>query len=186
VTWVRLIEFAVALILVPAALSKAVDVKGFTLAVRRFEILPSSLSRAVALGTIGAEIALALLLITGLAQVQALVVATLLFAAFSAIAWVEVSRREADEPVAECGCLGGVLRLRMSRGSATLNLFVSCLCVGAAMAVASGAGGDALSLSEASLALLAVPLACTYWLTHYALSVIATMEISMHRAGEIP
>lgn len=183
-TWIRLIELAGALILAPAALSKVMDVRGFANAIRNLNVLPSSLSMIVALGTIGAEIVLALLLIAGLVEVPALAAAALLFMSFSGIAWLEVGRREGDETIPECGCLGGVLRLRMGWGSAMLNLFVAGICAGAAIAVSFSAAADAvLALSTASLALLAVPLAGTYWLAHFALSVVSTMEISMRKTG---
>jgi hypothetical protein len=186
-TWVRLIELSVALILAPAALSKAVDGRGFATAVRRFDVVPSGLATIVALGTVGVEIALSLLLAAGLAEAPALAVAALLFAAFSGVAWLEVSRQEADEPIPECGCLGGVLRLRMGRGSALLNLLVAAVCAGAAIAAVAGNVDDgALSLNAVELVLLAVPLAAVYWLAHYALSVIATMGMRMRETGEVP
>lgn len=185
-TWVRLIELTVALILAPAALSKAMDVRGFALAVRRFDVVPASLSTAAAMGTIGVEVMLALLLFAGLTELPALAGAALLFAFFSGIGWLEVSRRQTDQPPPECGCLGGVLRLRIGRGSATLNLLAACICAGAAVAVAASSSDDsALSLSVLSLALLATPLAGTYWLAQYALSVVSTMEIKVSGTGEV-
>jgi hypothetical protein len=183
-TWVRLIELAVALILAPAALSKALDVKRFVTALRRLDVVPSSLSVVVALATIGVEIALAALLVAGVADVPTLIAAALLFAAFAGIAWLEASRREGDEPMPECGCLGGVLRLRMGKGSASLNLLVAFAAAGAAIGAAANPGG-AVELALADLVLLATLVAGIYWLAHYALSVVSAMEIRMKGTGDL-
>lgn len=186
-TWVRLIELSVVLILAPAALSKAVDVRGFATAVRRFDIVPSGFATIVALGTVGVEIALSLMLAAGRAEAAALAAAALLFAVFGGVAWLEVSRQRADESIPECGCLGGVLKLRMGRGSALLNLLVAAVCAGAAIAAAAGNVDEgALALDAFELILLAVPFAAVYWLAHYALSVIATMGMRMRETGEVP
>lgn len=183
-TWMRLIELAVALILAPAALSKALDVKGFVIAVRRLDVLPSNLSVVAAFTTIGIEIALAVLLVAGVADVFTLTAAALLFAAFAGVALLESSRREGNEPMPECGCLGGVLRLRMGKGSAALNLLVACAATTAAISAAANPGGD-VELALADLIFLATLVAGVYWLAHYALSVVSAMEIRMKGNGDL-
>ena len=183
-TWVRLIELAVALILAPAALSKATDVRGFMVAVRRFEVVPFGLAPSVAVGTIAVEAIVSVALLAQLAETASLTAAALLFAGFGGVAWLEARGRESDDPVPECGCLGGLLRLRMGRGSALLNLAVATVCAGAAVAAASQTAGD-LALGTAGLAALAALLAGTYWLAHFALSVVATMDLNLNRSGEL-
>jgi hypothetical protein len=179
-----MIELTVALILAPAALSKAADAKGFVMAVRRFEVVPLRLAPGVAVGTIAVEAIVSIALFARLAETASLVASALLFAAFGCVAWLEARGRESDDPIPECGCLGGVLRLRMGRGSALLNLVVGAMCAGAAVAAASETTGD-LALGTASLVGLAVLLAGTYWLAHFALSVVATMDLNLNRSGEL-
>lgn len=183
-TWVRLIELAVALILAPAAVSKALDVNGFVISLRRFDILPSGLSVVIALATIGVEIVLAALLLAGVADVPALIAAALLFAGFARVAWLEATRREGGEPMPECGCLGGALRLRMGKGSAALNLLVAGAAVAAAIGAAANPNGG-VELALAELIFLAILVAGVYWLAHYALSVVSAMEIRMKGTGDL-
>lgn len=181
VTWVRWIELSVALILAPAALSKAGDVRGFAAAIRRLGAMPQSQATLLAGCVIGAEIVLSSLLAVGSAEELALAGAAVLFAAFSGIAWLQEGKRRGGGPIPECGCLGGVLKLRIGRGSAILNLLVAFTCGGAAFAAMNSGDQTSLSLGIGSLVLMAALVAATYWLAQYAMSVMSAVDSSMAR-----
>lgn len=180
--WVRLIELSVGLILAASVVSKVRSPSGFAQAIGHYEFVPGKLVPAIALGAVLAEGATSILLLAGIASALALCASAFLFAAFSAASWIDLATQSKDRPAADCGCLGGALRLRHGRGAALLNLLICGLCLICAIAALT-ASTQSFDLDQplggAFLAGLAILLAGLYWITHYTMSVLTQMEFDL-------
>jgi hypothetical protein len=176
--WVRLVELSVGTILMIGVIAKAREPDGFAEALRGYGLLPERLALNVAILLIMAEAAAGVLLLSGVWSPGGLFLAALLFLGFSGASWLQFARQSRGGAALECGCLGGALRLRHSAASAVLNSAVCLICVGAAVAAAFGTDpGSSLAgdLGPAMLILLAVVLSAMYWLSQFAISVLAEM-----------
>lgn len=179
----RILELAVGLVLASGVVAKVARPAGFLSAVREFRFLSRGAATGIAVVAIGAEAVVAILLLGQIAPPWGLAGAALLFGAFGIASWLQV--REAGSGGAECGCLGGTLRLRHSLGAVVLNGGVAILCLaGAAVATFGDRGGESASSGESVLiGALALLMAAIYWTCHYAISVISEVEAQANEQG---
>jgi hypothetical protein len=185
VMWVTLIRLTVGVIFLFSAVGKIVRPSVFFQAVHDHRLLPAAAVRPTAVVLIAAEAAVATILLANFQAGPALLGAALLLTLFASVSAITIRRQGASE----CGCLGGLVKLRLGwlSTSATALLAVAALVAGI-QAVLGGPSlvtppsdrGDALILwACASL------LAATYWLGTYAQSVLHLIEESIAaEAGE--
>lgn len=178
--WARLIEVAAGTILILAAASKVARIGAFTDALRGYRLVPEGRAATLAPLVIGVEGLVGAALLSQRAASWALLAAGCLFSTFAIVGLIEARSHEGAAPRSECGCLGGVVRLRIGRATIAMNAIVasSCLVSSAAFALTS----DSLArveLQRVDAGLIwpaALLIAGLYWLASYAVSVIAAMD----------
>jgi hypothetical protein len=187
--WAELIELTIGFILAIAALSKLLRLASFRAAVRAYRIVPTGVAGVLPPFLVTSEAVVATLLLLRLAPLPALASASALFLGFAAAVAVQESGASDEQPArSDCGCLGGLVRLRLGRVSVFLNLVLALAAAAAAAAVAAS-GGNSLSvgmegpLGGAVLWLCALLLALMYWLATYAVSVAILMDETLEGGG---
>ena len=164
---VAIVSDAAGLILLLAFVAKLADHRRFVESVRGYELLPQGLVLPAAAALMAAELLLGISLVAHVAPRIVLVASGALFSLFALGGLLVVRRRPSDE--VDCGCLGPLAHLRLSRVSAAINGIVAATCIGAAVP-----DSQRVDITGATTAvLLALLLALTYWLSLYAASVLA-------------
>lgn len=178
--WARLVELAVGFILLMASVSKAARIPAFVGALQTYRLVKASWATSLARAAVAVEGLLGVLLLSQLLSAWALAGAGCLFVAFAVIGWVESLDGARAEPRADCGCLGGVVRLRVGRTTVVMNVAVATACFASAVAfaVTDPATADARlgQVAPASLWPAALSVAALYWLASYGVSVVAVMN----------
>jgi Methylamine utilisation protein MauE len=135
------LQVVVGAVLLVAAVTKLPRPGRFVEAVRGYEVIPAGLARPVAVAVLAAETAAGLALLTGWAVSAALVVALVLFAAFSAAVGVALRRGA----TVTCGCFGSADEQVSSRTLVRLGLLLATTT--GALVVRAVSGADALDLA---------------------------------------
>jgi hypothetical protein len=183
--WIEIVSLSVGLILALSAMAKAVRPSYFIGRLAEYEFIPPRLAGIAGGVAIGAEGVISVLLLADLMREAALVAASILLAIFSTAAWLE-SRSSAAGSSAngiDCGCLGGVLPLRLGRATMGVNLGVCAACIAAAVASFVGAGQDSGEVPAVLLWAFAAALAATFWISQFAFSVLARMRAALDEQG---
>jgi hypothetical protein len=175
VLWVRLLELAVGLVLAMAAVSKLARLDAFAAALRTYRMTPEGHARSLALAAVAAEGVVGVALLSQRLPVLALAAAACLFAWFAVVGWVE-SRAPERGSRADCGCLGGVVRLRVGRVTIAVNAGIAVASAGAAVVAATAGTATATGTEVAVLWAAGLLFAALYWTASYAMTVVATME----------
>lgn len=116
-------RWVVAAVLLVAGMSKLVDRRAFVEAIRAFRIVPTGVSRALALCLPWFEVALGAALVIGLWTRVVAATTAVLLAAFSVAIAVNLARGHAPE----CRCFGPLYRGRISGWSLVRNaVFMAC------------------------------------------------------------
>ena len=181
--WAALVRAAVAVLLGTAALAKARHFATFLDALRGYAIVPQRLLPAAAAAVIAAEAVCAAALIAGVAVPVALVSSAALLLAFAAAVAVTLRRRR---PL-ECGCLGGVLEVRMDAFAVIANTGIALAAIAASTAPVAALPLPAGAEAQDGLALVAwmggTALVITYWLVVYARTVWRTVDDATAEEG---
>ncbi len=181
--WIDLAERSVGLILAASALAKLTRPGFFFGRLSEYDFVPTSLAKPLGACAIAAEAGTSALLLSGAADAVGFFAAAVLFALFGGVAWLELRQEEASGAVGgvDCGCLGGVLPLRLGRATMVLNLGICVVCVTCAIAsgIVTGGGGTGAAMLWALAALLAV----SYWITQFAFAVIGRMRAALDGQG---
>jgi small-conductance mechanosensitive channel len=180
--WAKLVELTVGVILVMAAASKAARLSSFATALSSYRLVPSGKARALAPVAVGVEAVVGFLLLTQHLAAWTLAGAGLLFVTFVVVGVIEVLHADGAEPRADCGCLGGVVRLRVGRATIAINVLIAGACFSSAAAFVltdpDAASAQLARVASGAVWVAAISLAALYWLSSYAVSVIAVMRES--------
>ena len=173
-------RIALALVLLTAAAAKGSHVAEFRKALARYEILPRASLGAVAPAAIAAETLLGVWLLTDIAAATALAAAAVMFAVFGVVA---ATSRYRDKRI-DCGCLGGVIRLRLDWHVAVADV-IAALAAALAATHAAASGTELAGYGRSAsimVGMSGILLAVTFWLVMYGLSVRRT-RCRGHGAG---
>ncbi|MCP9486400.1 MAG: hypothetical protein MSC30_11105 [Gaiellaceae bacterium MAG52_C11] len=167
-----------AVILAIAAVGKLSKPRQLAGVIQPYGLVPRSFAMPVAVTLVLGEAVLVVLLPSGFAGWIAYGLAAALFLAFAAV--TALMRRHGNG--VPCGCLGPGPDLRLGALSIGLNLALAVALAVSAGLVASGfqAGGVAFS---GVLRTSAISIACLYWLTLYAASVIKAVNERLATGG---
>jgi len=171
-----------ALLFATAAVAKLGRFGGFVAAVRGYGIVPSWAVPAAAVATVLTEVVISVSLVGGLEVSAGLGAAAALLVVFV----VADSSALQKQPPPDCGCLGGLLRLRPDWWSVGTN---AVLAMAAAVAAAETVGGIPFptSASEPTSTVVVTWMAASllvmvYWLSAYARTV-GTILDEAHAEG---
>jgi hypothetical protein len=183
--WARVLEVSAGVILLMAAASKGMRMSAFVRALGTYRLVTEVWAAPLGRATVVVEGLLGALLISERLPALALAGASVLFAAFATVGWIEARDAEHAGPRADCGCLGGVVRLRVGRVTVAMNVAVAAACLAATAAFAFADTATVDGELAASVWAAALPVAALYWMTSYAVSVIAMMhdDVDVPRAG---
>jgi methylamine utilization protein MauE len=183
VEWAALVRAGVVVLLGTAALAKARHFHRFVDALGGYAIVPARVLPVAAAAVVAAEAALSAVLIAGVAVRGALVASAGLLLAFAAAVAVTLRRRQS----LECGCLGGVLELRMDGFAVIANVGIAIAAVAASTAPVAALPLPADADGETGLVLVAwmggVALVISYWLVVYARTVWRTIDDALTEEG---
>jgi hypothetical protein len=169
---VALFRAVLGLILVSASVGKLSSSSAFVKTFANLEAVPRLLRRSVAHLLPVIELGLGVSLLIGFQERLVLVLASGLFLAFGLVGAVELLHMRGGNTRTECGCLGGIGGLTITRGSVMANIGIAASGIAAALSYGS------LKILELGLFMgwsLAVLASATYWLVLYGLSVLAMM-----------
>lgn len=174
--WAALTRAALAVLLTGAAVAKLVRFEQFVDALRGYVLAPEA-TRAAGMAVVATEALLAVALFAGWKPDLALRASSVLLMVFAAAVAVNVTRHNTTD----CGCLGGIVRLRLGWGSVVLNTILGAVALAAsfenALAMPLPAdGGDTSAGTLLVIWTLAPLLVVVYWLTLYSLTVARLIE----------
>lgn len=174
----QFISISVGLILLSAAVSKGVRFPAFANSLNAYRLFPPFLVSPIAGALIVAESVTSAGLLLGLYLAWALTGAAILFALFASVTAVTLGRHG----FSDCGCLGGLVRLRIGWVSVGLNALISVT------AVLVASLGDPTNRTQSAEGLFVVwgsgVLVCMcYWLTAYAQSVTHLVNEALAEGG---
>ena len=167
--WATLFRLSIAIIFCVSAIAKTLRFRKFAQAVEAHPIVKSS-RRATPLAAVvvATEVVITVALFSGVYTRGALLLSAGLLTTFALS--TAFMLRAKGEP-SDCGCLGGLVALRLTGISVSLNVVFACL---SGLTAAIGAdGGNAVDWGGALL------VAFLYWLILYARSVSTAIDVDI-------
>ena len=176
--WAVLVRLTVGLVFLGSSVAKLLRPSVLTRSLQAYPMIPGAAARPLAVLLTVAEGAIAIGLLAGVQPQVALLGAGILLALFAVVTAMTLRRKG---PV-DCGCLGGIVKLRLGWMSVASNVLLSVLALAAA-----ALAGDFLAegaLAPQSWVVLwgsASLLAAAYWLVAYAQSVTQLVAEAISR-----
>jgi hypothetical protein len=177
--WAVLVRLTVAFVFLGSSVAKLLRPSVLTRSLQAYPMIPGAAARPLAVLLTVTEAAIAIGLLAGVQPQLALLGAGILLALFAVVTAMTLRRRG---PL-DCGCLGGVVKLRLGWMSVVSNVLLGVLAV-AAVAVAGDFVAAERALGLQSWVVLwgsALLLAATYWLVAYAQSVTQLVAEAISR-----
>lgn len=177
--WAVLVRLTVGFVFLGSSVAKLLRPSALTRSLQAYPMIPGAAARPLAVLLTVAEGAIAIGLLAGVQPQVALLGAGTLLALFAVVTAMTVRRKG---PL-DCGCLGGMVKLRLGWMSVVSNVLLGVLAV-AAVAVAGDFVAAEGALGLQSWVVLwgsASLLAATYWLVAYAQSVTQLVAEAISR-----
>jgi hypothetical protein len=176
--WVDLVRLSASLLLLSAFAAKWLGgPKSFVRSVEQYGVLPPRAASALAYLTLLAEVVVGAGLMVGQVVSAFLLLGGLLFLGFASMGLATMHRPQRG--IADCGCLGKYVRLRLDSFSVAKNVLVATACFAGASANHFGTAAGLTPRSELPAAVVmasAALVAGMYWLSSYADTVISMVE----------
>jgi hypothetical protein len=177
--WAVLVRLTVGFVFLGSSVAKLLRPSVLTRSLQAYPMIPGAVARPLAVVLTVAEGAIAIGLLAGVQPQVALLGSGILLALFAVVTAMTVRRKG---PL-DCGCLGGMVKLRLGWMSVVNNVLLSVLAV-AAVAFAGDFVAAEGALAPQSWVVLwgsASLLAATYWLVAYAQSVTQLVAEAISR-----
>jgi len=178
--WIELAGRSIGLILLASAIAKLIRPDYFLRRLGEYSFVPGALAVPLGFCAILGEAVVSVVLLTGVAATAGFIAAAALFAIFAAASWLELrAGSAAGGSGIDCGCLGGVLPLRLGRAAMMLNLGVCLVAVACAIASVGVSGVSDDEVGTGMLWALAALLAASYWIAQFAFAVVGRMRTAL-------
>jgi hypothetical protein len=177
--WAVLVRLTVGFVFLGSSAAKLVRPSALTRSLQAYPMIPGAAARPLAVLLTVAEGAIAIGLLGGVQPQVALLGAGILLALFAVVTAMTVRRKG---PL-DCGCLGGMVKLRLGWMSVVSNMLLSVLALAAAALAGDFVAAEGVLAPQSWVVLggSASLLAATYWLVAYAQSVTQLVAETISR-----
>jgi hypothetical protein len=177
--WAVLVRLTVGLVFLGSSVAKLLRPSVLTRSLQAYPMIPGAAARPLAVLLTVTEAAIAIGLLGGVQPQVALLGSGILLVLFAVVTAMTLRRRG---PL-DCGCLGGVVKLRLGWMSVVSNVLLGVLALAAAALAGDFVAGEGALAAQSWVVLWgsALLLAATYWLVAYAQSVTQVVAEAISR-----